>query len=433
MRSAFEKIAACVLAASAVAWGGWQAMALGSQSRWFAAQRGGPGAILDFGTQDSLRSLEAKRGYADTLAKDIFPPDHERAADLYSQALAQDPLSSELWHRLAREQVLLGRSEFAKASLDRSDQLDPHYPEQRYEAINLWTLLGEPERGARLARRLADLGGSFRQDAARRLNESGMTLASVFRALGCDRLPPEERLGVVAAMLRGRPATQDELAQLFETANLAELANPADLSTAAKLASDPLLYDVAVGIWKRYSPGIQMVGGVIPADNLDLGRTPLSERFHYGWQPLDNWVEPESRWVRPDKTDLFEIPHLQLVFHQGRAKTNFAWRFYRLALPPETGAAFQVSIRLRPAERSECRVTLVVDGKPVQNAEASTINENWQRLDLSCEPAPSARVVELTLGRAERMAGMAAGQSASVLIGALKIEPKISAKGGVTP
>lgn len=397
-----------VCAALAVAWGGWQFARAVENSRWERAKADGPEAAYALPLEKTPESSDVRLLRGRFVSTDIFPADHPAAVGEFTRAVQLDPLSSLAWYELAKEEVLVNRPAEARAALERSDQLDPYYPRQRFGAIQLWATLGERERAITLARKIAGLGGEFRDTAAKKLLSLPMSPAEIHETLDFGSLQGMELADALVAV---RAEDPERMAELWKRVDRARLTgNGGALKKAIRIATDPFVYDAVVSVWKSQNSFLEFTKENYPVDNPNLARVPTLEAFPLGWQPLPG-LPPDQlvRWVAPVEGDLFPKGFIQFTFTADRPEDTLRWTFYRFPVPVMTGMDIEVDVRQIPSVSSTCSIQVMIGEEQVASAATSWAEEGWQALKLKVPPRVKGGVGELRLARSRRRADDKAG------------------------
>lgn len=404
----------------------WSALQYGQArdlARWERASAEGVASVLAL--DELARAPEVYRGYARALATNVFPPNHTRAIEFYRRSILLDPLASVTWYELASELVLIGNESHAKASLRRSDQLDPHYPRQRLGAIQLWANLGDSERGFELAAQLSELGGRYRTDAVQRLLSLSLAPEEIYSRLRFDRLPSAERVEVIQAL---HVDDHDDMKRLFDRVDIESYGRPEWQATLVKQASSPLIYDVAVALWRKQDPELQTVGAIMPTDNLDLMRSPFERSNFFGWQNLSHRDDLRTRWRAPTPNDLFPHGFIQIEFPHAAGERSFDETIYRTPVASGVELKLVVRIRLVPATQPSWWVRLRIDGEEADRAIVSPVEDGWQRIELRARTFDRPGVAELVISRETKGQRGSAITPSEICVGRLEIEARWSSR-----
>lgn len=368
-----------------------------ARARWdaFAPTPEAP-LFADFARLASLRSPDALIESGRTLEHDLFPARYEEAGALYARAVAVDPLSAGAWFGLAHARLMRGEFDGARAALERSDELDPHYPRRRHASIAMWSALGEPERGLDAARRLARLGGRYRAEAGARLAEAGVPPATIARELTRDAGPlsEEDRVSLAEAIA---PATASELEEVAGVLDLASVRDPEALGRAARLAADPLAFDLAFALIRARDPAAEVLAGRVAIANPTLARAPLDSGFPFGWLPLAARTGLEVRWSGPDGAD-GGGGALSISFSPALRREDF--RAPILRTPARAGGGFRIEVRMRqnpPQARPASLLARGGDGRALARAELRSITGASELLRLDVPASDRDETLELVL------------------------------------
>ncbi len=382
-------IAGFVLVAACSAWVVFQFHDSLAQFQWESAQTRGPDAVLAMEKPPGL--AEAYRGVARAKSVNLFPPDHRSARLFLEQALRLDPLFSTLWYELAREQILLGQSDQARASLTRSDELDPRYPRQRHGSIQLWALLGRTDRSLEVARALARLGGGYLEEAARNLTSIGVPPADVFREIEGPQLGPEDTIRILQVL---HNTNRDEMEQLFGLVPPAKLENSEERSAAVKLASAPLVSGMVLSLWKAQSSRLKEISPGLWMENLDLRDPPFTGDFHLGWQRPPEMSNAQIRWAATAESSR---NHVEIMMTGGGKSKGIHWAFCRFPVPENTRLKFSIPLRQIPPEATKCRLSLNRSGSTLTGVNALPEGPEWKSVTLDWSPSPKPAMAELIL------------------------------------
>lgn len=400
----------------------WSAVQFGQArelARWERASERGVESML---TVDKLaRSPEVYRDYARTLTTKLFPPDHDLAIDYYRRAILVDPLASVTWFEMASELALIGDDSRSKASLVRSDELDPHYPRQRLGAIQLWANLGDSQRSVALAARLSELGGRYRTDAVRRLLALDLTPSEIYDRIRFEQLEPAERVEVVEAL---HVDDHQEMKLLFDRLEIEDYDRPEWQAALIKEASSPMVYGAAVRLWLEQEPELQIAGSIVPTDNLDLMRSPFERITLFGWQNLSRRTDLHTRWRAPSSRDVFPHGFIQIEFPHAASQRSLDETIYRTPVPSSVELKLVVRIRLIPATQPTCLLRLKMDEVEVDRAVISAAEEGWQRIELGTRTLEQPRLVELVVSRGSKSQRSPYSYTSEIHVGRLEIEAR---------
>jgi hypothetical protein len=376
-------------------------------------------------TSNALRTL------ARIHERTVFPPQYAQARNHLQQAIVVNPLQSVLWMDLARCQFFSGNRSAAEASLLRSDQLDPHYPLQRLEAIRLWHLLDHPERAKALAIRLGRMSGSVRIGVIRELIASGYSPAEVYDLLRLAALAPES----LATLLRQlRVENPGMMRALFQKIPDSAYEEESFRREAVRIALDPLVPEVIYKAWRMDTPSPAQPLGVeesaenpLLAANLDLSTPAFSSDLPLGWQNVPELPWIEASWIAPTPESFLqrEPGHIRLLFNDSpeRPSSDFRWVFYRMIVPP--GWILEVCARIQSLQpdQHDCRIVAVVNQRhSYRSSLAEERISDWRELKLSLPARTEWFLLELLLER--KTPKVSQSSSCQVNLGGFSLHPR---------
>lgn len=365
------------------------------------------------------RPLDANLELGGMLDK-AFPPKHARAEELYAESLPSDPGSPVLWYRLAHSRAYQGNLDGARAALERSDEIVPLYPRQRYGAIHLWALLGEPERAVRIARQIGGLGTEFRARAARDLLGIGLTSVEVFTELECASLPPADQIRIVRAL---SPMPPDELTEVMELVAVDSISDPALLNDALGMALEPqLVPETALRLWRAASPHMERTSGPVYIENPKLQAPPFASAFALGWQAPESSIRARSRWVGPVDTHADAQGFIQIVFPGNAMEKPFTWRFLRLLAEPGPAGTIEIRLRMIPPGSSDCSLMLKSGEELIERVQADAEATGWQSVRFTLPERAEAAILNLGLVREPLAGGNDSRADAELNIGSISWE-----------
>lgn len=397
------RIGVALLAAwGAVTWGARQFAEADRIAAWERSMRSRrPSRLAELRPPPPDSSLE--RRFARLLEVDLFPPNYAGSTAALGRALALDPLNSQDWLKLARQRLLTGRTEEARAALRRSDVLDPNFPGQRAEAIQLWAYLGDRDAAMHVAQGIARIDGEGRRTAARELLLSGFTPAEAFAGLNGPSHRGRELAQILSPLItRDTAASRALFAQL-----------PGDVWDSPEFCAEmlprlarPLLHKEALRAWH---PGFRAMApealprvGIV---NASLRSRPFDDTTVLGWQQPPRGRNVASRYRSPkDSAAPGERGTIRLSYADTVENTDAttAWRFYYL--PVEAGTSTTITLKLKcfPPERSICRLVVRNAGRGWSSAPTDWTIEDWQDLAVDLPAQPNDAVFELSLERTRR-------------------------------
>ncbi|MDX2175878.1 MAG: hypothetical protein SF028_05350 [Candidatus Sumerlaeia bacterium] len=384
--------AAAALTAAALAWGAARIAEGDAADRWADVVRAGTeAAILAF--PDPPRTHGASRELARAAEEGFFPPRNDEAARFIEEALRLDPLRAGLWMQHARLRIAQGRRTDARISLLRSDELDPNFPAQRLEAVQLWVLLGETGRAYQTARQLAAFGPRRRNEAARELTRSGLPPEVTWHQLGGEALEGAE-LGDFLKALDSRNAAEN--ARLLDLVPAARLADAEFRRRALEVALDPPLAGWIDRLWRPSDPATT---DSLALDAPRLDQFALADPWPLGWQhPGPRNRLRADAYSPPNSARPYGTLSLRFTDWGEDAPRAFGWRFYRLPVPAGETAAFRLSVRLEPPGSSRVRL-LLREGRSRRDGTETTPAGEWQELSVLLPAEDRDRVVDLQVER----------------------------------
>ena len=277
---------------------------------------------------------------ARTLGRDVFPADHQRALDLARLAATQDPLRSTVWLEVAREQLYLGNEDEARAALSRSDELDPRYPRQRLQAVRLWGILGEPERGLEIARRVALLGSQFRDDAGIEALASGYTIDEALAVVRFEEMDDEQLRRFLRSLHGELPAYSPVV---WGRLSPERLKSPGLRLALGRMAMKPLQPEYLADLWALEGATPDPATGWL-LQNPGLDQPPYSTSFPLGWLLPDERNRYRILWQEPT---LDREGHIRIDLPiSGRLNLNY--HAYRLLQPAGESARLTVNFQSAP-------------------------------------------------------------------------------------
>lgn len=346
-----------------------------AMASWSRAARGGAAAVLESAATPA--TVNQMQELARLQQRKLLPARYDLAEETLLGALERDPLRSSLWIELARARLFQRDPRGARHCLSRADELDPFFPRQRAEAIQLWALLEEPEEAVRVARGLARFGGEFRIDAAKALLRSTVAApAEVFELVGGAEAPADEAAALVKALKTNDLNRMQALAALIPEAMLA---NEGFRSASAPVFAEPLVEGISEALWEAAGTGPfeLAAGGQVLLENKEIAQPPFAIPFYYGWQAHPPGAFDVS-WVR-DSPGSDPGGHLLLGLRSSSGKT-VTWPFYRLILT-QTQGDMEFTARVKGAFPSpvSCRLIAQRAGEKAVHGEEVTLDSaDWQ-------------------------------------------------------
>lgn len=334
----------------------------------------------------------------------VFPPAYDQAARCYAEAIKLDPQRSAPWMHLARVNLLSGKIDAARAALAQSDKLDPRFPRERAEAVQLWALAGDYEAALTLAKHIADIGPEGRRIASRELVLAGFGAEEIF-----DRLDAVNQRGRALAELVIPLITRDTAATRALLGKLPEEVwdDPSFARPMLQPLTRPLVHEFAMRAWDtsfragNAGVGIPPVGLV----NASLHARPFDDPRVLGWQ-----AAPRGGGVAVRHRDGKEVqaPHnrgtIRLTFTDTTANVDeeLSWRMYRLPVAQDTSLTIRAFVLLRPPDRSTCQIIVRAEGQAWRSGTSDWGDDKWQTLEVSLPAANKDRVVEISFQRNRR-------------------------------
>lgn len=273
---------------------------------------------------------------ADTFQRNLNPPDYARSEEFLAEAIRQDPLRSDLWMRLARARLYQGKNAPARQALLRSDILDPHFPRQRLEAIQLWALLDDRARAEAIALKLASLDFSLLLDSAKSLRLAGWNPSEIFLLLKGPTLPAKD-MGQL--LIRIRSQNPETMRTLYANVPDSAYTDESFRQIASQEVANPLLIDIADRLWKSESDAIEAIetsGTLVLVDNPSLQKNPFENPFPFGWQPPTTLPWVEMRWNKPTSDAVSGGIVVSFINSSDPSHRSFNWPAYRLPVPANT-------------------------------------------------------------------------------------------------
>jgi hypothetical protein len=361
---------------------------------WRQADRRGAESLLKLNPSSIPETTQAQVRHALLAGEERVPADFAAAEEHLQNALLHSPMRSLIWTHLAKYQLLQGQQDLARASLERADDLDPVFPQQRLQAAQLWALLGEQQRAIDLAQTIASLDETGRGDAARALRRLGVPPPEIFLKLDGPELPAEEMISLIDSLSANQP---EERESIFAAIPGSLYGDEEFRKVAIESATDPVVYSTALALWAAEVGKLQDTGvpGLLLA-NPDLSADPFRNDFFLGWQPFPETYRADADW-KPGE--------VLLTYETGRSQKlkTIDWRFYRMIVPPtEQALRVTLSVNLMPPERSLCTLSLRANQKTIRSNPSDWSTEGWQELEVELPPAGESRLVELTLSRERR-------------------------------
>jgi len=353
--------------------------------------------------EPELREVRMLERLAGAAERELVPPDDRRATALLEEAIRTQPTRGALWLKLARLRLFAGKRAEAVAALGMSDFLEPNLPNQRLEAIALWVLLGERDRAGDLAARAARLDARLLEDCARQLRLGGFTSMEVFERLG----GPSLEKGALQRLLTTLGGSANE--ELVAGLGPERLADPDIRRQAGQLLAAPLRSRPLLDLW-RQEVGSDLTpttpGGLVLAHNLDLrqGPPPPDARFVLGWQPFPASVHMTAMAASADEDTTVGPLAIRIQYDafSGLDDRERRWDFYRVIVPENEAWGLPVSVRLDPPESSRVTIMASWEGGEARVSPPRPLEGNWQRLEITVEPAAKERLVTLSVLRQPR-------------------------------
>lgn len=408
------------LAAAAVigAWGLWQMHHHARENR-YAEAAADPADLLELSLREDPPLAQYYLGIADVLSNEVFPANHAGARVAAERALALDPFSSRAWMVLAREHLFLGNDAQARAALQRSDEIDPRWPLQRLEAVRLWILLGDEQKGLDTAVRLAALSPELRRDAAHELISSGYSPRDVFNRLDIHDSTPDDIAGVIEAI---RTPSLRQMEEVYSLIPEHAYRDAAFRRRLYHVAVNPLSTSQLLTLWKWHSPHLEDLGDERCIDNPQLRHPPFGVEFPLGWQlPAANAAVTATWQAAPPDNNAsgrirVEVPAF--------GRTDFRYRYYRFLLPPHQRITVISPVRLDPPGEGQALLRAVVGNQEFE----STILRGrdiagWHELSVDLPAFERPQIVEVQLGW-NRVARGGDQQDARVYIGGIALRPR---------
>lgn len=327
---------------------------------------------------------------ADLYSGRLFPPDHEAALQAAQEALIRDPLAPRAWLIAARENLLLGREDLARAALERSDQLEPHYPRRRLEAIRLWALLGEPERARENARRVSTLSQNYRLLAAQELLYAGLDAEAVFQTTRGEEMTAAERGELIAGIVSFEPGSLEKIVSLISADSFDDSAFRAEL---AELAIDENEADLLRRLWALEHPSLDSNAPVL-LSNTDLNSPPFSDPFPLGWHSPPDDSPFRIRWVGPARNDRNGRIHAAIPRYTSRLGR---WRVASVLFSAGEPGGVRLRFRHSPTPQISTTWRLRVENETIAHAEGNEHLDLWQEVILKPGPldGPVTAVLEM--------------------------------------
>lgn len=383
------------------------------------ARESGMQALLESGHKPAtvLQAL----AYSRLNDQFVFPPDTRTARKTMESWLPKDSWNSALWIQLARTQFFTGEPGKARVSLERSDELDPLFPRERIESIQLWVLLGEGDRAVSVAKSIADFGGTFLRDSAEALLLSGlMPPDEIFVALGGPDMDSRQILELLAAV---PPATPSQLQTIYNQLPSQALQDQDFHRAFAPFTEIDGGESIARELWRLHDENLAEVetcpSGLL-ISNADLNRDPFVESFHYGWQSPARWQRFDAFWLDsegPDQAGIVRMDFTRLRENDRRVR----WPFYRLVFPKtDTPIEMSFTVRTSPSTKSECKVILQINGDDVYHSNLTDPESGeWQSLRVIVPPQEHEHFAELIF---ERHVLGSVYNAATILLGGWKVD-----------
>lgn len=353
----------------------------GAARQWREVRGGGNDSVADSAFRPPNAAARVER--AVVLSEGVFPPRREEALAELEAALTTAPMESRTWFLAARNHLFEGRGAEARAAMARSDALDPWYPGQRIRAVQFWTLLGDRERAAGVARSVSGLGPRHRAAMAGELLSMGFGLEEAWDLVITEDTLPAHGGRVLLAM---EVEDAGALAALME-ALPAHWYDDGDFRTLAfRRASRPLLPGVLRRLWEA---GHGPLGGseTIPLENPSLDKPPFRPGLPLGWMAAPLRAGFQASWSdlpaagAPEGSGVIrvEIP-------AGENSAN--WRILR-TITAETEGAGRLFLNIRRLVGRNCSawITARRRGESARSP-AVELTEEWTRVALELPPGP---------------------------------------------
>ena len=331
------------------------------------------------------------RRLAVVLEEIRFPPEYKRIDSLMKEWIPRDPWNSLLWITHARAQIFLGREVAAEASLQRSAKLNPQFPRQRLESIQLLALLGHEKQALDVAQSIGRFGGSYRREAAEALLLTGiLTPAEVFLQLEGDKAEPGEMAQLLETL-----DTNDRksLAALFRSVPARAIENPEFQKAVARMFTSPAIPEAAYSLWR----GEPVSGDALYIENPALAAPPFKRDFYLGWQKPPFGSRVEAAWMAPGQDG--EQGHMRITIEPARGgKEDWQWISYRFVLPAVQREA-RIRLLVDPVDFPSGRVWMSarVPGHSGWHSEPLPARMQTQYLVVTVPPLDIARTIELRL------------------------------------
>lgn len=335
----------------------------------------------------------------------LFPPDYVGASSAIEKALPREPLRSGLWISLARYEIFRGDRAGARVALEFSDKLDPAYPRQRLEAVQIWGLLGERQQAADLARQVASLDFESAREAADALRSLGLSPADIYGIVSRETHSSRQTRELIR-FLRVTDGARNEA--LIRAVDPVHFADAQTLNVALETLSRPLRLDAAVGLWRRHAAVPPMALQGVPdawiADT-SLRADPLENQGYFGWQRMP----PAGAYRAEYRPNSGNQPAAVVASYSEEGSRTHSWLFYRVPLPPTPMAiAIRAEIEIQPEFSSSFAVSAKAGSQAVRKNVDARDPRQIHPVELVIPPSGEARLLELTLERARSVGGFAA-------------------------
>lgn len=322
-------------------WGMWSLRAGFAHQPWYVLPDEDTQSFLELEGTAPEALLHVTR--ADIFSEGIFPPDHDAAVRDLETALRLDPQFSRAWMALARERILQGRLDEARAALETSDRLSPVYPSERLKSAALWTMLGDRDRSLRIARRIASLGPEQTGPVARELLRLGFDTDNVVEVVDFLGLETIDRLALLKVFHRERPGSATVLIDRLP---------PEDLEYAevrqyvAPFLMNPLDPVLLGELWSISNPSLSLIDGRILVEDPGIEQPPFAGSFPMGWLNLKD-SEATVSW-EPMGSMLGGNAGGRIRFSLPRyVRREIQWTCYRFLA--DTGPAFEIEVEMTPS------------------------------------------------------------------------------------
>ncbi len=343
----------CALVGSGIllGWGMGQLRAGFQHERTFAHFQFSVPELAEMENPTPLARYELR--LADYFSEDVFPPDNALALEHCKQAILLDPLFSKSWMMAAREQIYLGNDDQARVALSRSDELDPHYPAERLQAISLWNFLGDRDQGLAIAEAIGRLGKEYRADVAQELILNGYSLEEIFAVTRFDQLGPDELIPILEQFHQfGQQHWPEVIARIPDYA----YSDSEFRHSMSRMASESLDTDLLVRLWQLEKGNPVLEANRVWLNNQDLNSPAFDRHFTLGWQPISEDLDLSLAWRSVEgRLTLRRDGFLELKIPRYRKKP-FHWTFYKALVLPGEETVLAVQLASHPEDQNDVRL-----------------------------------------------------------------------------